>query len=428
MIKPFHCPCLNVRQILPLLFLALAVVAPLAFAQALDGKAVLDALVHKGILSSAEADQIVTDATTVTPANLLSPGKVSSLQKLEIYGKFQIQYAGLGTVIEGAVVQPPATQHFLVRRFFIGTKAAMAGGWSASLNYDFSGATLDQAFITWKKDEALAVDVGFRKVPFAYDEFSSCLDIRSIERSPVTRYFVESNNGRRLGAGSYRTGVFVGGSQGGFFYNAAATNPERNESASGVTGSGDKTNNLLAYWGNAGYAGTVLHATYKVGSAVGFLPDQGGKVLGTGHDLTVYDLYTEITSGGFNFRAEYLGSINESGRSALRDARSYGFDLQPSYRVGNLEAAVRYSFIDSDGRGVDLADTLRSAPSGGTMNKLTDWFMGGNYYFRGNDLKLQFGYTHAVTQDLISASSSSVLKGQGRATADGVRSQLQFNF
>jgi len=64
---------------------------------------------------------------------------------------------------------------------------------------------------------------------------------------------------------------------------------------------------------------------------------------------------------------------------------------------------------------------VRSAPSGGTMNKLNEWFIGGNWYIRGNDVKWQLGYIHAETKDTITG-------GVAQAKTDGVRSQMQLNF
>ena len=404
--------------------LALAAVALLAAGPALlaqDNKALLDALVKKGVLTNDEAVQISREVAKSGSSAVVSTSKGKYLNKLTISGRLQIQYAGLGTDIDGATVQPSATQHFFLRRIYLGAKAELTDNWSGTFNYDFAGSTFDAAFVTWKQSEALAVDVGFRKVPFVYDEFTSSSDIRAIERSPVTRYFVESNNGRRLGAGSYRTGVYVGGTEDGFFYNGAITNPERDESASGVASVGGKTNNNVALWANAGYGGKFEGGNYKVGASVGYLPDQGGKAVGAGDDLTVYGLYTDIAAGGLGFRAEYVWSENEHGASATRDANASGFYLQPTYRVGAIEGVLRYSYLDTDGRGVDLSDGVRSAPGGGTMDKLSEWFIGGNYYFRGNDLKLQLGYIHAESKDALAG-------GAAKATTDGVRSQMQLNF
>jgi len=82
-------------------------------------------------------------------------------------------------------------------------------------------------------------------------------------------------------------------------------------------------------------------------------------------------VYADVQAGGFNFRGEYLWANNPHGVSATQDAKPTGYYLQPTYRVGDFEGVVRYSSLDSDGRGVDLSDGVRSAPSGGTMNNST---------------------------------------------------------
>ena len=200
---------------LPSKWLALAGILSLGasslFAQ--DSGPLIDLLVKKGMLNSQEAEELRADLLKDTSAGIISTisgGK--STVGLSISGRLQIQYAGLGTQIDGVAANPVSTEHFFLRRIYLGVKANLGNGWSSTLNYDFAGSTFDQAFISWRQSDALAVDVGFRKVPFGLEEwYTSSGSLKAIERSPATRYFVESNNGRRLGAGSYRTGVFVGG-------------------------------------------------------------------------------------------------------------------------------------------------------------------------------------------------------------------------
>jgi len=277
------------------------------------------------------------------------------------------------------------------------------------------------------------VDIGFRKAPIGLEEWdTSSGNLKAIERSPATRYWVESNNGRRLGAGSYRTGVFVVGTDtSGFFYNVAVTNPERDEFSSlngntadpGVQGAGTSANNAFAWWGNGGYKGKFTDGSYKLGASYGYLPDQGGITLGKGHDLQVYSVYGVVTAGNFDLEGEYFSAKDRRGIADKTDAKPTGYWIQPSFKLTpQIEAVVRYSYVDSDGRGVNISDGTRSAPSGGTMDKMDEWYVGGNYYIRGNDVKFQFGYIHAESKD-------SVLGVAGpKATADGVRSQMQVNF
>lgn len=154
----------------------------------------------------------------------------------------------------------------------------------------------------------------------------------------------------------------------------------------------------------------------------GQFPDQCGKTVGTRNDLLVGNVYTDLTFGRFNVIAEYLYSSNENGARANLDASSYGFWVQPSYKFDkHWEADVCYSYTDTDGRGINLSDSVRSAPSGGTMDKLTNYYVGFTYYLSGNDLKIQAGYVYGEAKDIVTG-------GKAKTTTSGIRSQMQIQF
>ena len=403
---------------------AMLLLAGLASAQ--DNSALINALIKKGILNKEEATQIQTDMAKDNAAAQVSTSGNKSLGRLSLSGRIQIQYAGLSTDINGTTADPVGTSHFFLRRIYLVAKANLGQGWTSSLNYDFAGSTFDEAKISWTKNDAFNLDLGFRKVPFGLEEwYTSSGSLKAIERSPGTRYFVEGNNGRRLGAGSYRTGIFVGGKDSsGLFYNVAVTNPERNEDAiAGVTSAGSAANNNFAYWGNLGYkakAGNGL--AYVLSVSVGLLPDQGGKTLGAGDDLTVYNAFATFTRGNLDLQLEYFGGDNHHGVSATQNSRSSAWSIQPSFKQGDrMEYVVRYTQVDSDGRGVNLSDGIRSAPGGGTMDRLSEWYLGFSYFFRGNDVKWQLGY-------ILGESDDTVTGGAAKARTQGVRSQMQVNF
>lgn len=397
-------------------------------AVAQDSSVLIDALVRKGILTDQEAEDLRADLSKENTAALVSTSKGPNLDKLVINGRFQAQFVSLSTDIDNTSADPATNQHAFLRRIYVGFKPTFGNGWSAFLNYDFAGSTFDAAYIEWSKSPELFVDVGFKKAPIGYEEyFISSGALKSIERSPITRFFVESNNGRRLGAGSYRQGVWVGGKQSnGFSYEFAMTNPEREESSAGAAGVGSAANNNFAYWGTLGYTVAAGGGTIKTGASLGLLPDQGGKTLGAGNDLTVWSVYADYRKGDFSLMGEYFGSQNEQGVSATRDSESSGYWIQPSYRFGAYEAVVRYTYVDSDGRGVQTADGIRSAPSGGTMDKLSEWFIGLNWYILGNeakhDVKFQAGYIMGESKDSITGASGP------KASTDGLRSMMQVNF
>ena len=396
-----------------------------AFAQ--DSGPLVDLLVKKGMVTDQEAEELRADLTREAAAavtSTVSGGKSTS--SITITGRIQAQFANLATDISGTTADPAYTNHFFLRRIYLGVKAELYHNITSTFNYDFAGSTFDAAFVTWKQSDEFSYDMGFRKVPIFYDEWlTSSGKLKTIERSTVTRYFVEANNGRRLGAGSYRIGAYLNGKEpSGLNYQVAVTNPERNEDGiAGVNSAGTNTNNNFAYWGQIGYAGKSGDSTYVFGTAMGYLPDQGGKTLGTGSNLTVNNVYVDYSYGSFSISGEYDWSHNQHGASATADANPWGYYIMPSYRIGDkYELVFRYGHLDSDGRGVSLSDGIRSGPAGGSMNLEDDYYIGGNYFINGWDTVLQAGYIWGTTKDNLDGTSGPM------ATISGLRAQLQVNF
>jgi len=164
----------------------------------------------------------------------------------------------------------------------------------------------------------------------------------------------------------------------------------------------------------------------KVGASVGVLPDQGGKTLGVGDDLTVWSTYADLRYGNFSLLGEYFGSNNDHGASATLDASSWGYWVMASYRFGAYEPVLRYGYLDSDGRGVQTGDGIRSAASGGTMDTLWECFLGVNWYIVGNEakheVKLQGGLVLGGSDDV------PITGAEASADVTGFRTQLQVNF
>jgi len=127
--------------------------------------------------------------------------------------------------------------------------------------------------------------------------------------------------------------------------------------------------------------------------------------------------------------AEYYRADNERGASLTQDAHPSGFWIQPSYRFGSFEPTLRFSFTDSDGRGLVPGDLVRSAPNvaGLTFDRMSEWYAGVNWYPVGNDLrhevKVQAGYIYAESTRRLTGPA-----GVSKLATDGFRSQLQVNF
>jgi hypothetical protein len=427
-------------KLLPILGLALAT-SSFSLAQNVDSQALIDVLIKKGLLTDKEAKDISAQIAKSSAGEDVDTQGDAYLKKLVISGRFQEQYVGMGTSIDGNPVNPVSNEHFILRRIYLGASAQFTDGFSGTVTYDFANSSFDKALLEWKASPLFVLDGGLTKAPFGYEENLSSGDLRAIERSEVTRYFDEPNNGRRLGAASYRTGLFASGTLDGFFYQVALTNPERNEYSGdstntavlvnglgGVGSTGTATTNKFAYYGVLGYGGTFgegdMKSTYKFGYEAGFLPDQGGvgATLGFGQNIILNGAFADYSLQGFRLIAEYEAAQDDDGVAIHHNANVHGFWIQPSYKfTSQIEGVVQYSSLNSDGRGVALSDVIRSAPSGGTMNTSNELYIGGNYYIKGNDVKLQAGYIHGTSSDTVKG-------GPAGATTDGLRSQIQVQF
>ncbi len=396
-----------------------------------ESAALIDALIRKGILTNQEAEDIRADLVrenNTIPAHAVGGGRVTD--RLSVGMRLQAQYANIDTDVRGAV-GPVYTDQFFLRRMYLTLKAGVGGNWGATFTYDFAGGGYDDAIVEWKPTNDLTFNFGLRKVNVGYEERASSGNLKSIERSGVTRYFVESNNGRRLGAASYRIGAFLDGKREltntvNFVYSAAVTSPQRNETFASASSSGDGTNNTHAYWGTVGLAGKLPESgTWNAGVGMGHLQDQGGfgtTNFGRGFDLNIYSAYFDLQYGRYGLMAEYLTADIDRGVSATRDAKPAGFFIQPSFLItAAIELVARYQYLDTDGRGVNLGDVVRSAPVGPTMNLFEEWYAGANLYLRGNDLKFQLGAMSGKTKETVTGAPA-------EATSLGLRSQVQLQF
>lgn len=408
------------KKILYPLIFALLIIP--AFAQ--DSGALVDALIRKGILTNQEAEDIRADLVkenNTVPAHAMAGGK--STDRFSIGMRMQIQYANLDTTSKNLAVKPVYTDQFFTRRMYLTMKIGVGGNWGATFTYDFAGGSYDDAIIEYKPTPELSFNFGLRKVNVAYEERASSGNIKAIERSGITRYFVETNNGRRLGAASYRVGAFLDGKKYitntlGVVYSTAITNPQRDETFSGAAAAGSAATNKKALWGNVGLTGKLPeNGTWIIGTGAGFLPDQGGAGninLGKGYDMNIYSVYLDATYKRYGLLAEYLAATVQS----TKNVHPYGYFIQPSFLVTEtFEVVGRYQYLNTDGRGVNLGDVVRSATTAANMNTFDEWYIGGNWYIRGNDLKFQLGALTGKTRTLTT-----------EAKTVGIRSQMQIQF
>lgn len=397
-------------------------------------KATLDLLVSKGVITKEEAASLSKGSVKVT-------AKDKNTKSVKIIGRVQTQYENINVEGFGAAGTSHAVSKndFIMRRLFLGAEANLGSGWSGTVVADFGRSGddknyLENAYITKAIDWELLhgkLDIGYKKVNFGFEENTSASKLLSVERSLATRYWTEGNNGRRLGFGARHTGIFWNGKIDeieGLEYGAAVTSPY-NDNPTEIPSSADNT---LAYWANVAYSGSIEEdISFKIGVNFGYSPDttstnvSGGSVWGLNPYVTA-NLY------GFNIWGEFLISGIENGDiTRTEDATPMGVNVGIEYRFdigewGKIGPTVRYSWLDTDGRGVSVSDGIRNAnnaPGYSSFYAAQSVYAGVNWYIMGDSVKFQLGYEWAQFNGTPSNKSASNF-----AESNTVRAQMQILF
>ncbi len=413
---------------------AAALLSLAAFYSNAQDKATLDLLVSKGVITKEEASKL-------SKGNVKIVAKDKNVKGIKITGRVQTQYENINVEGFGAAGTSHATSKndFIMRRLFLGAEANLGSGWSGTVVADFGRSGddknyLENAYITKAIDWELLhgkLDIGYKKVNFGFEENTSASKLLSVERSLATRYWTEGNNGRRLGFGARHTGIFWNGKIDeieGLEYGAAVTSPY-NDNPTEIPSSADNT---LAYWANVAYSGSIEEdISFKIGVNFGYSPDttstnvSGGSVWGLNPYVTA-NLY------GFNIWGEFLISGIENGDiTRTEDATPMGVNVGIEYRFdigewGKIGPTVRYSWLDTDGRGVSVSDGIRNAnnaPGYSSFYAAQSVYAGVNWYIMDDSVKFQLGYEWAQFNGTPSNKSASNF-----AESNTVRAQMQILF
>src|SRR5450432_4271638 len=137
-----------------------------ALAQSADNQALIDVLIKKGVITDKEAKEITAEVAKSQSAEDVETTGDSFIRKVVLSGRFQAQYVGLSTGIDGSATNPVSTEHFLLRRMYLGVTAQFDDGLSGVLNYDLANASFDKAYAQWKQSPLFILQAGFSKAPF----------------------------------------------------------------------------------------------------------------------------------------------------------------------------------------------------------------------------------------------------------------------
>jgi hypothetical protein len=448
-------------------------------AQAQD-KATLDLLVKKGVITAEErAKTLQSAAATKTESGMDRVfTKEAGANRLTFSGRIQGQWeaAAYSQTAAGVETQAADLNNVMMRRLYLGAKADVGAGFSGELVWNFGdnsnasststststtnntnttttttststtvrAGAADKAVVTY--ESALGkFDLGYQKVQFGQEENTSSSGLYTVERSMVTRYWAESNNGRRLGFGARHVGlhysnkVVIGeGGPGTLAFGASIVDAVQGYNSTGV--------NDYGYYGNVSFdwkpLGTTIGINYGL-TPSGATSTSGGALTAVGGTLDMaegFNPYFKYVTGDLTIVGEYIitaidASSTSATNSGFLDRDPSGYNITLAYKLSeNLEAVVRYSALDTDGRGQQASDGFRdinTAPlTAATYDKSSSVFLGLNYYFNKNNAKIQVGYEKAKLEGRISGYTSGVatVVTDDHADADIFRLQAQVLF
>lgn len=401
-------------------------------------KELVSILVDKGYLSKEEAHKIMSD---VSHGPIIKT-KGKFVKKLTFSGRVHGQWDYLSADVDKQ--DDPTTENsFIMRRLYLGAKADLGQGWEGVVNASFGDDTnrLDKGYLAKKLSDELKVYVGYLKAPFGIEETTSSSKIKSVERSALSRFFIED-----LNFGACVTGVQLHGSMAGLKGVLAVTNIRQGNFDQG-SDEGDSENNL-AYWGRLNHTlalNTEDSVELMLGGDIAFLPTNAAQQYDdslSSRDALLYTLYGKfsvddfLSLGDASILLQFMGANvdDASADGALanaEDASPMGFSIIPSiFLTNDLELVLSYSFLDSDGIGVDPSDaTRRVNDNGRNWDEYQEFYVGINYFIRGNDLKLSAGYVYAKGEDILTGDhGTAVVVDDNEFTVNGFRARLQLLF
>jgi len=381
-------------------FLTLLFPCAIIFAQ---DKALLEMLAQKGMLTNQEITSIAKESVAV----MRDTAKSKSLQ---IFGLTQLQYQNIAVTSYNDSVSADGarTNSLAVKHVFLGMSADLGADWSLEVNLDLCSSAVSQAYFDYtyirkKIDYGMlkgTLDLGYRKAMFGYEENLSAAKLMTIERSIATYYFTGGRNDRKLGFGGRYVGIFWNGEVtflDGLNYGFSITNPYNCY----PTGAPDNAGNSLNFFANIFYTKKFENFSFKTGLNFGYGSEANSISANKHGSILGLNPYFAFSLYDFNFWADFFYADVEYGKNlASENSQPIAVNVNFEYRFnigeyGQIAPTFRYSYVDTDGRGILPSDGISAANNVagfGAYHNVQSFFAGVSWYFIGDDFKLQVGY------------------------------------
>ena len=306
----------------------------------------------------------------------------SVVQRIQLSGRFQHEFVSVGA-------DQGDLDEWNTRRFRVGPRFQLFRTFTVASEAEFNPQERDplyvrltDVFVQWSPNARLAVTVGKQGMPFTMDGMTSSKDLLTIDRSNLTNnmWFPQE----------YLPGVSVSGRTAPWTYRL------------GMYSSGEMNREFGTFDGSIS---TLALVGYDFGPRVGLK-----EALVTGN----YVHQSPDTDNTFTRQLEHVASLNvklEADRWGLRADLStgagyftqsdlWGVMAMPYFNITDkLQAITRYTHLSSDDpNGVQLA-TYENRVVRGRGDDYDEIYVGANYFFYGQKLKLQTGLQFADMND-----------------------------
>lgn len=391
--------------------------------------ALVDTLEKKGYLSAQEV------------AALNKTGAMSSsrqhTQSISFDGLVQVQYDYFNTTTNGGTEETRKNRSVpSIRNVKLGIHAGLTDHFSADLVFGNTttdertnvagNMEIDTALVKWTPMDEFNMAAGFDSTPFGYENGIATKDMKTLDRGVTARYFEHV-----LGFGRENVGLFISGELNdlveGLYYKAFAGRDD------GLADNGQVSHTgLPAFMGQLGLRNSIQEVDFDIGLNAGAIvglydPTATDAARNQFYALGVYAhlMYERVT-----LLTEFNLAFIENARPASAGENSathpFGLTIMPSFKItDDFEAVVRYAFLNSGGtktftdkgpalpvRGSTASDLVRG--SAGTTSGVAEvadfamktwhqFYIGGNWYYLGNDLKVSFGYDYTHGETVVDA-------------------------
>ncbi len=309
------------------------------------------------------------------------------IEELRFTGRFQLD----------AFTQDSNFGHeddWVIRRTRFGVFAKVLKDFTLAVEVDFNPQVPDplytrltEAYVAWEPNKAFKLSVGKLSAKFTMDGATSSNNLITLERNNLSNNLWFPNE--------YFSGVAISGTHENWvwntgIYSAGRTNPEFGDFNGGN------------FWlGSVGYSfakalgvdKALLRADYVYNQ-----PDLSND--GTRFLENIESLTFELQAGKWGVGTNVAAGQGFGGQSDL-----WGFVVMPSYNITKeLQAVVRYTYLSSADPGGIRFNRYENYATSGRGDEYNEFYVGLNYYFYGQKLKLQTGVDYA---DMNAASGSS---------------------